>query len=367
MPKHGIDVHVLTERNKEKEKHAGETVYPKENFTIHRKVPKTGGPDWLLFTFLSGRYVKKLVERYSFDLIHVHGPYAGYFLHGDTDVPMVTTVHGCYANEYDALLQDIHQAGSVGFKKILSMMGARFYSQVEKLACRRSRAVIAVSPKDKRNIVDNYDIPPRKVSVVPHGVSPKELRKVADRGNIELNWERPACLFVGRLSPRKGIPQLLRAWKDVKRENLEGSLTIVGSGPLEAKVRSYCDKRDEVTLLSGVTRLNLLKMYDSADFIVIPSLFEGLPYVLLEALTFGKPVILSSVIGLSDLLEDSVLYVNPFREKELASAISSLIQGAELRTNLSKRVIRILQQKFSMETMVRKTVKVYREVNSNSR
>lgn len=333
-----------------------------EEFKAFRIVPVWKGIDWLTYIGFVGKYIRKLHKKIGFDLIHAHGPHAGFLYYYKPDIPVITTVHGNFYGEYRALLQDIHLTGNFNLKNVRSVFGARFYSFLEKKACKKSDGVISVSSKDKKETIKRYGVDPSKLKLIPHGINIEELRDPAEESNFELNYGRPIFLFVGRLAQRKGVKQLLKAWKLLKNNKMDGSLVLIGSGPLEGKVKKFCKESEEIFFYSNLPRKNLMKAYELADVFVAPSLFEGFPYVLLEAFTFSNPVIYSSRVGVENLLGDDVIYADPLDIKDLSSKINYLAKNKDKRDKLGKKAEELVKNKFTLEKMVKQTKDVYEDV-----
>ena len=213
----------------------------------------------------------------------------------------------------------------------------------------------------KELITANYGVESSKIAVIPSGVEIDKLKNLASKGDIDLKTEKPIALFVGRLTLRKGVVQLLQAWRLLKKDKINGTLVIVGSGYLERFVREFATKTPNILLLQNVSRRNLLRLYDLADVFVLPSLFEGLPYTLLEALAFAKPSLISETIGLQKTLGDCALYANPLSPCNFARKMRNLLSDGELRWRISKKVKKI-SEFFSHTKMIERTILLYNKL-----
>jgi glycosyltransferase involved in cell wall biosynthesis len=185
------------------------------------------------------------------------------------------------------------------------------------------------------------------------------LKSLADKYEFDLLAEKPWVLFVGRLAPRKGLLDLLHAWRILKEKmQCKGSLLIVGSGVLLNIVKLYAQKNLNIIYLSLVPRGKLMKIYEESDIFVLPSLFEGLPYTLLEAIAFSKPLLVSKHLGLQDVLKDYEYFVDPKNPWEFATKLRMLLEDEKLRKYLSEKISRLIPF-FSLENMVNNTIRVY--------
>jgi glycosyltransferase involved in cell wall biosynthesis len=207
--------------------------------------------------------------------------------------------------------------------------------------------------------VKSYGIDSSKVHIVLNGIDAEYLRSLASKYEFDLSAERPFVLFVGRLSPRKGLLNLLQAWKILKkRMHCRGSLLIAGSGPLSSIVQLYAQKNLNVVYLSVVPRGKLMKMYEKSDVFVLPSLFEGLPYTLLEAIAFSKPLLISKYLGLQSILKDCGYFFDPKNAWEFATKLRILLEDDELRRQLGEKTIQLIPR-FSLDRMIENTIKIY--------
>lgn len=150
---------------------------------------------------------------------------------------------------------------------------------------------------------------------------------------------RVRILNVGRLVSVKGQALLLEAVKLAAERGLDVGLTIVGDGPLMASLRQTArrlDIGDRVEFAGRVGQDDIAAHYQAADLFCLPSLREGVPVVLMEAMASGVPVIASQIMGIPELVEDEVtgLLVPPGRPDLMADAIIRLARDASLRDRL---------------------------------
>lgn len=169
------------------------------------------------------------------------------------------------------------------------------------------------------------------------------------RAQFEAFAHRPAAadprrlICVGRLVPEKGHADLLAALARLKRQNLACHADIVGVGPLEADLRALAARlgvADAVTFHGYVPYGEpLFERYRRAGALVVPSLSEGFPQVVNEALSLGLPVVATAVGGIPDFLTDgeTALLVPPRDVAALADAIARLVREPGLRARVSRR------------------------------
>lgn len=182
-------------------------------------------------------------------------------------------------------------------------------------------------------VVDTFHWP--KLKIVRCGMELDRLPTPAREAGSEVRM-----IFVGRLSPEKGISGLLQAMCSMESE-VCSKLAILGDGPLRAELEKECDALglgDRVEFLGRLTEAETLVQIASSDLLVLPSLMEGLPIVLMEALALGIPVVASRVAGIPELVEDgrTGLLFAASNWSELAAALDRLVGNRKLRELISK-------------------------------
>lgn len=199
---------------------------------------------------------------------------------------------------------------------------------------RRAKHIICLSEQQKKSIGEKYRIPQRNISIIPNGVHDDFF--LTKHGSKKTP---PVILFVGRLSPQKNVPLLLRAVSMLRNEV---RVEIVGEGEqremIEALVRDL--RLKQVTLVGTQTGKDLLARYAQADMLVMPSRKEGLPFVLLEAMAAGLPIIASDISGVNETLKDAGILIPDPRPETLAEAIDRLLENSNLRKTLAQKARR---------------------------
>jgi glycosyltransferase involved in cell wall biosynthesis len=139
-------------------------------------------------------------------------------------------------------------------------------------------------------------------------------------------------------------------------------LHIIGAGPEEEALRSLAQElglTDRVHFLGF--RRNVYSFIAHGDALVMPSLHEGLPYTLLEAMSLATPIIASQVGGLAEVLQDEItaLLVPPGDPAALARAISRLRDHPELGLRLASQAQHVQRENYSVDAMTRRYLEVY--------
>ncbi|UZK67737.1 glycosyltransferase [Sphingomonas sp. M1-B02] len=167
-----------------------------------------------------------------------------------------------------------------------------------------------------------------------------------------------SIICVGRLSPEKGHAGLLSAFRRIVAEGIDAKLVLVGDGPegpaLARTVRDY-DLVERVELTGRLDELETLTRIAEADVLVLPSLMEGLPMVLIEALGLGKPVVSSWVAGIPELVEPNgtgILFA-PGDWERLADALRRICVDESLRNRLARGAKQRVAVEFDIDHAVR--------------
>jgi glycosyltransferase involved in cell wall biosynthesis len=173
---------------------------------------------------------------------------------------------------------------------------------------------------------------------------------------------------VGRLEPVKALHLAIES---LSAQGLPQNvhLHVVGTGSCEAELRRQCAAAGVEARVHFVGfRRDARNFIAHCDALVMPSLHEGLPYTLLEAMALGTPVIASRVGGLAEVVRDEVtgLLFTPGDATALAGAIRRLIVDPALRARLGAEARRVQRAKYSLESMASSYLDIYKEAFAGS-
>lgn len=214
---------------------------------------------------------------------------------------------------------------------------------------------------------------PRRITVVRNGIRPRPARSSASttRERLGIAARRRVVLTVGRFVDVKGYPQLLGAAAEVARANPDVLFIWIGSGPLEATLRSDVRSAglDDVVLFAP-ERVDVADVLLVAELFVLPSLVEGLPLVVLEAMAAERPVVATRACGTDETVLDGVTgRLVPAGALDgtgdtcaLAGAIVDILSDPQLASSYGTAGRLRVEQEFTAERMARQTAQVYEEV-----
>lgn len=336
-----FEVHVITDSG-----------FTSTDFIVHN-ISKFNFPllllDQLYFAFMSARYLKKLMKTNNFDVIHIQS-YAGIFLNNSLKTNLVLTIHDSVENEMSSIT--INSLFSF-IEKYLILYPCIL---LEKIALKKIKRVITVSKSSADSISKlDYD---NVINVVPNGISlvDSKPKKYPTKFRI---------LSTGRLIKRKGFKYLLLAIKKVCLNNISIKLIIIGDGYERKSLLNLSKKLDienHVSFLGAVSDKVLRECYRNSDLFVLPSLREGFCIVLLEAMSYGLPIIATDSGGVIDLVDRKSSYVVPIKDSfALSNAILDLIINKKKYETMSSAALKQASY-FSYQSMAEKTLKVYKNL-----
>lgn len=226
-----------------------------------------------------------------------------------------------------------------------------------------SDRIIAVSNNTKEDLIENYSVPPDKITVIPHGCDHiySNKRKINKSDLLKkYGIKYPYILSLGYLMPQKNIPRLVDAFALFKRESqLPHSLVIAGPrGPDEKRVQHHIIKNkleNNVKRVNYIDHEDLFSLYKYSALFIYPSLYEGFGFPILEAMASGTPVITSNISSLPEIAGDAAVLINPYEITHIASALMDVVINDKLRnTNIEKgykRAKRFTWQKTAEKTL----------------
>lgn len=236
---------------------------------------------------------------------------------------------------------------------------AAWYRLFLPLLVRRVRRILVPSEYVRRGILSRFHMPGDAVVVVPAGVDTHRFHKVPPSGAS--GWGR-YILFVGTLEPRKNIPTLLTAWKQIEKFHPNVSLILAGGAGRVFNPVHFPDKINRVRFIGYVAEEALPSLYSGAEVFVFPSFDEGFGLPVLEAMSCETPVVVSNRGALPEVVGEAGVFVDPTNAEELANVLNHCLMDATLRGTLAESGRRQAQH-FSWQTSSEKVWDILRENN----
>lgn len=308
-------------------------------------------------SFRPGQFLTlaRILSEHRPDVVHAHGSRAAFFARladRRAGSRCVYTLHGIHADRAGSVAR---RAASLGCERLLRHRTARFIA-------------VCASDVSKGEALGVLSI--GSTSVVHNGIEmPAAADGAAFRADVAevlgSSWDGPLMLSIGRLHRQKDHGTLLRAWKLAVGAFPEARLALVGDGPLRDEVLSMRSREgleSSVALLPP--RRDIASAYAAADSLVLSSLWEGLPYVVLEAMAHGLPVVATAVDGVPEAVADgrTGLLVPAGDSPALANALEIVLADADLRASMGAAGRERVADEFALDPMVDGVLRVYRMV-----
>lgn len=292
--------------------------------------------------------VIKLKRRFCYDIIHAHmacpAGFAAILLGIIFRKPVIVTVHG----------SDIHTLPKYFFLKRLILF-----------TLKRAHTVIAVSQSLKDLILKMGPFH-NKVFVIHNGARHDiffPVDKIKTRISLNLPVDRKIILFIGSLIRIKGIDTLLRAFAHIT-EKSNSNLVIIGKGELGYQLKTLAKElciETHVNFMGSRKHDEIPLWLNACDVFCLPSLNEGFPTVIVEALACGRPVIATRVGGIPEAITNATLgiLVEPNNTEELAAALNKALEK-----EWDYQAIAEYGKRFSWDTIAEEYTELYKNVIS---
>lgn len=290
----------------------------------------------LRYKFSQLPLICKKIEHFQPHHIHCHfgreGMLYGWLVSKILNIPFSVTLHGS-----DILIDPYKNLGIV-------------LHDAEKVIC--------VSENIRNCLIEKFSISTDKIHVIRCGVALDEFHFTPDLP------ESLKILSVARLHPVKGLNFLVEACEILSRRDVDFECTIYGEGPERDNLEHLINERklgQYIKLPGAIANEKLADIYTKHSLVVLPSVSEGLPVVLMEAMASGRPIVASNVGGVSEIVEHDVngLLVEPGNPAKLAAAIESMykINGESLQQKAKQNRLKI-ERNFSIKKEIGKLSKL---------
>jgi len=236
----------------------------------------------------------------------------------------------------------------------------------ERFLYRFAKHVVAVSSQLKSDMIHNDKINPDKISVIANGIDENtyniNIDKSKKREDLNIDAGKLVLGVCARLSEQKGHTYLLQALAELNRTaQHKWQLLVIGDGPLKNELQNYAAELGISAHISFLgARMDVPELLKVIDIFILPSIWEGMPLTILEAMAAGKAIIASNVGGVPEVLENEVDgIIFPSRDiHALSIAIKRMMESEELRMEVSSKA----SQKFLKEFSLKRTLDKYEQL-----
>jgi glycosyltransferase involved in cell wall biosynthesis len=294
------------------------------------------------YSWACHRFLKKLLERESFDHCHAH-----------MTVPAGVNAW-CYRNRvpYLVFLQGSDVPGySARFKRLYT-----FLTPIIHRVWKDATHVVSNSTGLRKLALESA--PQQPVEVIPNGI---DAALFSPHGAAPPENGKLHVICVGRLIERKGVWELVKGFRKVASEMPNTHLDLVGTGVLDEPLREWIrehDLEDGVTLHGPVDHDVVPEHLRRASLFVLPSHAEGMSNALLEGMACGLPVVVTETGGTRELVDGNGLVVPKESPDALAEAILSILADDKRRGEMRAASLRVAAR-FSWQSMARDFMQLY--------
>lgn len=284
----------------------------------------------------------KILSHEKYDIVHTHGYFAdiiGSIVSHANKIPHIATCHGFISND-----------------KYLKV-----YNIIDKYTLRYCDKIIAVSDPIKSELV-NCGVHSGNIITIQNAtrINLEEDNifqyRNEKRKELSIGYNDYVIGYVGRLSEEKGLEYLLQAVYKIKRRMNNCKVIIMGDGPRKKDLEILCTNLGLMNniIFTGFVD-NVEQWYPALDVFVLPSLTEGTPLVILEAMQCGVPVIATMVGGIPDVIRtgENGIVIKPRCSEDIESAIIKLIEHEKMRGNIIEKAKETVKEKYSVNKWIR--------------
>jgi len=328
---------------------------------IYQKFRQSRNISWL-----STRAIKAIWYNWHFvrminklgDSVHLPNQHLGRY-RNFLRVPYIITVHD--------LIRYFDLDGEEAFIRSPNRRD-RHYLNLDYEGIRKATGIIAVSQSTKDDLIQHLGIPDERISVVYEGIDHSLFQPVSHR-----IYNYPYILFVGSEQPRKNFTTLLKAFSQLKSEPKFKELKLVKVGSAGGQETDFRNQTigvveslnlsREIVFTDFVPEADLPAYYSGAEVFVLPSLYEGFGFPILEAMACGCPVVTSNTSSLPEVVGEAGTMVDPYDTDSLAQAMRQVLTDSELRDNMIRKGL-AQAKKFTWEKAAEQTLEVYNKVEN---
>lgn len=296
------------------------------------------------------------IKKRSYHIVHTHNSKAGFL--------------GRLAAQLSGVPVIIHTVHGFAFHDQEPIWRQFLFRNLERLASHWCDKIIFISQPLIDWALKEKIVWDEKIVKIYSGIELDQFHPVTrdEKNRVKKKWKiRQKDMVIGvvsKLWEGKGHAVLIEAFKELKKELKDIRLVIVGEGYLYDRLVNLVHRYglSDSVLFTGF-QMDVSEIIATFDVAVLPSFFEGMGRVLLEAMAMEKPVVASRVGGIPDLVEDGVngFLVSPGDVKDLVNTLKKTISDRKLARKMGKEGRKRMSEQFNADVMVRSIEKVYRE------
>ncbi len=298
-------------------------------------------PSTVAFDWRTSHELREFIKSKGIEFLNPHGYKANFYAYlaaRGTQAKCVATCHPWTETRYS--------------------LRARIYTMLDAWLLAKMDEIVAVSTNVQEQV--QRRLSGRECRVIPNGVDLRQYGDDSSRGEVreslDLPAESPVIGTIGRLVPEKAYDVFIDSLSEITKRHPRVTVLVVGDGPLRPALEAQVRERalDNNVRFLGVRR-DIPALLSAMDVFVLPSISEGLPMAILEAMAAGKSIVATSVGDVPKLVKDNEtgLLVRPGDSIALASAIDFLLSEEERAAELRANAKILVQDSFSSHAMAK--------------
>jgi glycosyltransferase involved in cell wall biosynthesis len=297
------------------------------------------------------RVIKKLKDsNFKFDVLLDNQSLSDSLLEIQENHPLAVTIHHPITKDHR-----LEMESATNWKEKLSSSRWHNFLPMQKRVAPQLNHIICVSQPSKEDVISEFNVDENKITVIPNGIDIDTFKPSLVAKTLGFRIVTTASADI----PLKGLRHLILALPRVMDEFPLTSLVVIGKSPEKSnldKLIDDLDLQDKITFKSGISELEIVKIYHDSDIAVIPSLYEGFGFGAGEAMACGVPLISTDSGGLKQVIGDAALKISPGSVKEIEDGIFKLFNEEETRKELSikgrKRMEELFDWKIAASTYI---------------
>ncbi len=270
---------------------------------------------------------------------------------------------------------EFFESGLKKFGASRSSFPFRLFFGFRNMVLKNAEAFSAISPEIASEWISNK-VPLDKIHVIPNGVDTTRFtpvnaeQKAFLRKKLNLSQAATIVIYTGRLVSYKGLPLLLKVWKEISCKNEHVLLLLVGSGGLdihncEAELREYVYSAslEKQVMFTGAVR-NVQEYLQASDIFVFPTENEAFGVSLVEAMACGLPVVTTPVGAIKTIVthQENGLIVQPGNSKQLFEALCIMLSDRVLASSLGQAARQTVQEEYSAGNVTKKYISLFQRI-----
>ncbi|MHC1720683.1 MAG: glycosyltransferase family 4 protein [Clostridiaceae bacterium] len=299
-------------------------------------------------------YLYKAFKKGGYDIVHCHSSKAG--------------VLGRIAARLAGVKRIIYTAHGFVFNEPMSILKMYIYVNIERIGAAFGHKVIAVSRKDCDTAVENRITGRDKLVYVPNAIpeiASLQLRDVSEmKKELNIKQEEFVLGTISNFYETKGHVYLIEAVKKLYDEGCKFKTIFAGQGPKAEAMMEMARGYSDIVFLGY--REDNYDVMNTLDLFVLPSIKEGMPYVVLEAMSMGKPVLCTKVGALADMITDGVngYIVEPQESGPLYDKLKWIMNNMDRLKDIGRAGKAYADENFSMSKFTESIINIYEEIEN---